>query len=598
MRTFNQIRSDISVVGRGLTGDKNLKYIWGGVPAGAHAAYSFKENAVLLPIIDQDKLSDTQLTWLMAWDRHERLHWEKSCGKYMEQEYSKLNSLEQELMQRFEDSRIETGNTSMTASEMEQRRIYGAEDIVLTEKGNDENLYAFRMHEYENVCSNSKRIAMNNRWSYLAMALQFKIAGYGDFPIPEELQEFFDIGWKIVSDGRFTKAKKIKEQGTWIIGQLAKEVYKAWEQKEEQQEKEKEDQEDSENSEDSGDSEDSISSEFEKSNVGEDKLDPNQIQIEVGNMSIDVNSENEKEVNSTNTKELKIPYNMEDEDVVPKEFPDSFSLINSQISSKAQELKGILSVILRSRARTSIQKNRLNGRINKRVLSIVPTGKTRVMQKKTEGIDLNTDVQIVIDLSGSMWSGTYNDVKRSVLAACVAICICEALSNISGINVEVIGFNSLIPKYSENAKGMSRSSDRIITYFFKKFDENYSAVKDRMGSMAVHLNDGGSVGGCNVDHEVIWRGAHRLIKRGKKRKIQFVLSDGQPSGCGGTYKGLLETELIRVNEKIKSIGIEQVAIGIQDNNVEKFYENSLVLYDLEKLDQEALLLIAKMFLSK
>jgi len=116
--------------------------------------------------------------------------------------------------------------------------------------------------------------------------------------------------------------------------------------------------------------------------------------------------------------------------------------------------------------------------------------------------------------------------------------------------------------------------------------------------MSVPFSEGGSVGGCNVDHEVIWRGAHRLIRRGSKRKIQFVLSDGVPNGCGGTYNGFLKEELKRVNNKIQALGIEQVAIGIQDNGVESFYPNTLVLHELDKLDQEALNLIAQMFLAK
>ena len=605
MRTFNQIRSDISVVGRGFTGDKTLRYIWGGVPAGAYAAYSFEQNAVLLPIIDQDKLDDQQIKNLMAWDRHERLHWEKSCGEYVKKEYSKLVSLEQELMQRFEDSRIETGNVSMTVNELEQHRIYG-ETPVLVEAGSDEELYEFRMSEFEETCNKHEKIAMNNRWGYLAMALQYKIAGYGNFPIPEELKNLFDIGWKIMSDGRFSKAKKMKQKGTWIIGQLAKDVYKAW-----QEEDDKEDKEDKEdNSDDSSEGEESeesgksnpkdskskdsqsISGEFQKSNKGSDKLDPNKIQALVGQMALD---QKESGVNLNN---VNIPYNMEDEDIVPKEFPDAFMQICSQISDKANELRGMLTVILRSRSQSSVQKNRLHGRINKRALPGVPNGKNRVMQKKTEGISLDTDVQIIIDLSGSMWSGKYQGVSRSVLAACVASCITESLSNVYGVNVEVIGFNSLVPRNSTNAQGFERASDRILTHFFKTFEENYQAVKDRMGSMAVHLENGGSVGGCNVDHEVIWRGASRLLKRGKKRKIQFVLSDGHPSGCGGTYGGFLEEELIKVNEKIKSLGIEQVAIGIQDDNVEKFYPKTLVLHELDKLDQEALTLIAELFLSR
>ncbi len=643
MRTSNQLRSDISVVGRGLTGDKTLRYVWGGVPAGAHAAYSFEENAVFLPFIDQEYLTDEQISCLKGWDRHERLHWEKSCPKYMKQEYHKLNSLEQELMQRLEDSRNETGNVSMTATEMERRRVHGGDDFVLVEAGNDEHLFAFRMSEYEDVCANYEKIAMNNRWGYLAMALQFKVAGYGDFPIPEDLQSFFDIGWKILSDGRFTKAKKIKAPGTWIVGQLAKDIYRAWQEEEEKQEGQEnesgqgekndkgQNQKDDNCSSDKGDSDssassdqsggadqkkvssgqtsndssndrgqasrrgkksDSIASEFEKSNRGTDKLDPNQIQAEVGRMALD---QKEKGIK---VEEANIPYNMEDEDVIPNEFPAAFEQICAQITSKAAELKGILTVILRSRAQTSIQKNRLRGRINKRALPGVPAGKTRVMQKKTEGVDHDTDVQIIVDLSGSMWGNEYLGVKRSVLAACVCVCIAEALSNVYGINVEVIGFNSLPPRHQDYSKNLKRSSDRVMTYFFKKFEENYHAVKDRMGSMAVSLSDNGSVGGCNVDHEVIWRGAHRLIKRGAKRKIQFVLSDGHPSGFGGTYGGYLETELKRVNEKIQSLGVEQVAIGIQDDNVEKFYPRTLVLQELDKLDQEALMLIAQLFLSR
>jgi len=604
VRTSNQIRSDISVVGRGLN-NENIKYIWGGVPSGAHAAFSFEKNAILLPILDQEILTEEQVNNLMAWDRHERLHALKSCGDYMKKKYGSLNKLEQHLFQRLEDSRIETGNSSMSFSEMESLRIHGEKNIVQEETGRDECLRSFRMNEFKDVCKDYIKIAHNNRWGYLSMALQFKVANYGDFPIPEELQKFFDIGWKILSDGRFKKSRKTGRAGTWTIGELTKEVIKAWDiedSKEENNSKdnnENESNKDGEEKEEEGengekgeeDDNESISEEFITSNKDDDSLDPNKLGLEVGQMSLD---QEEKKVKPLS---MNLPYNMEDEDLIPNEFPNEFFQICSQITDKAQELRGILTVILRSRTRTQVNKNRLHGKINHRSLSSVSCGNTKIMQKTKEGINLNTDIQIIIDLSGSMWYSTYKEIKRSTLAACVAITLTEALSNVYGINVEVIGFNSVTPKHPENIQPkMQRSHDKILTHFFKTFDENYYSVKNRLGAMAVTLEKGGAVGGANVDHEVIWRGAHRLLKRGKKRKIQLVLSDGIPSGCGGTYNGFLETELTRVNNKIKTTGIEQVAIGIQNNGVELFYPRTLVLYELDKLDQEALKLVADLLL--
>lgn len=599
MQTMHKLRSNISIVGKGYTGDKTLKYIWGGVPAGAHAAYSFKDNAILLPNFDQEQLTEEQTENLMAWDRHERLHWEKSCGEFMNSKYSNLNQLEQELFQRFEDSRIETGNLNMTATERKRRRIHN-DHTVATEAGNDEYLLNFRMREYGEVSNSYEKISTNNRWGYLAMALQFKMAGYGNFPIPEELKKHFDNAWKIVSDGRFTKAKSLKGPGTWICGELAKEVYRVW-----QTEDEKEEKQDKQNKKGQGDKKgqgeqqsqskesdnksqkESINSEFMDSDK-ESKLDPNRLQAEVGKMSEEQSKDKDFKV-----KDLNLPYNMEDESVIPDEFPEEFEKICSSISEKANELRAILAVILRSITKNRIEKNRLHGRINKRALARVRSGKTRIMQKTKEGVDLDTDVQIIIDLSGSMWG------EKALLAAGVAVCLCEALNVTNQINVEVIGFNSLNPKHPENIqKGMKRAYDRVITYYFKCFDEHYHPIKNRLGSMVVDINRGGSCGGCNVDHEVIWEGASRILKRNKKRKIQFVLSDGRPSGCGGTYGGFLETELSRVNEKIVALGVEQVAIGIQDDSVKKFYPNSIVIEDLSMLDQEALQLIANMFFKK
>ena len=92
-------------------------------------------------------------------------------------------------------------------------------------------------------------------------------------------------------------------------------------------------------------------------------------------------------------------------------------------------------------------------------------------------------------------------------------------------------------------------------------------VRYRLGSCASNvdysdLKNGGSVGGCNCDHENLLYAASRLYAQKEKNKILIVLCDGQPSGFNGTYGGLLLKELHKAVKKVRSSGIKLFCYGM------------------------------------
>jgi cobalamin biosynthesis protein CobT len=145
--------------------------------------------------------------------------------------------------------------------------------------------------------------------------------------------------------------------------------------------------------------------------------------------------------------------------------------------------------------------------------------------------------------------------------------------------------------------GMDRTLDIVNRWVFKSFDETYAKAFPRFGSMSVGMNtknmdSTGSVGGCNVDHEVILWGASRLWQQLPDRKIQIVLSDGQPSGYGHDYGGLLDRMLCLTNSKIVRSGIEQYCFSIQSDCCRHYYKHWKIINNIEDLNSEALKFLA------
>jgi cobalamin biosynthesis protein CobT len=83
----------------------------------------------------------------------------------------------------------------------------------------------------------------------------------------------------------------------------------------------------------------------------------------------------------------------------------------------------------------------------------------------------------------------------------------------------------------------------------------------------------------NADGESVLWAASRLYSRPEKRKILFVISDGEPQNAETGYNKLGK-HLKKVVDMISKKGIECVGIGIQTDAVEEYYKNNVVLNDM------------------
>lgn len=306
-----------------------------------------------------------------------------------------------------------------------------------------------------------------------------------------------------------------------------------------------------------------------------------------------------------------VPYNVFDRTLVANEFPDHARALKSAIGPKIGQTRKELMKVLLGMANDQTQTCLKRGRLDQRMLHKIPKHDHRVFSRTVRAKRLTCDVQIVIDLSGSMCSG--HPLSRAEVSAQMCMLLGECLS-VLNIPFEIIGFNTSPAQYSHyydetpsecsneaaeaERNGMDRCHDLINRWIFKEFNETYRACFNRLGALSVDMNTrggenrGGTVGGCNVDHEVILWGASRLWQQRSERKIQIVLSDGQPSGFGGDYGGLLDRMLVLTNAKIAKSGIEQYCFSIQSECCRHYYRNWHIVNDISDLNSQALKFLA------
>lgn len=296
-----------------------------------------------------------------------------------------------------------------------------------------------------------------------------------------------------------------------------------------------------------------------------------------------------------------IGFNIHDREVVASPNEAVYKNVHNLIGPQIAHVRDMLAVYLRSLTQSRSIFHLRNGKMSQKHLYKTAKGieNKYIFKQTTRGEEFSVAVSLVVDLSGSMgcatgWGGDRGHLSRSGLAMQMAILLSEVF-NLLEIPFEVVGFNTDQKPgyesygYRERTNGF-RHAEFINYWVFKSFNDSYTAgdTRYRLGSIT------GS--GCNVDHEVIYWAAGRLWKRNTKRKLQIVLSDGQPSGFGGNYGGLLDSELIRVNKEIVAAGIEQFAFGLQSECVKKYYRDFMVLNNMEDLNMEALKMFANYLL--
>jgi cobalamin biosynthesis protein CobT len=267
-----------------------------------------------------------------------------------------------------------------------------------------------------------------------------------------------------------------------------------------------------------------------------------------------------------------------DKEIVPPKgdndaYRATYQMVQKQVSTMRAKLQDMIKI--RTVSRFEADKER--GVIDAASLYGLRTGNKRVFAQKTKAESIDTAVSILIDLSGSMNSRTGGKYTKAEYAKMAAVALGETLNTI-GVPFEIIGFHNTGSSYDE------RDYQRWMPfeyYMFKAFNEQYPQVKTRLNDVYGRHE--------NVDGEAVMFVAKRLAQRPERRKMLFVISDGNP--CGGGSHTAMRKHLKDTVKKITKASIEVFGIGALTDSVKEYYSRDngasyIVITDIEQLPVE------------
>lgn len=287
-----------------------------------------------------------------------------------------------------------------------------------------------------------------------------------------------------------------------------------------------------------------------------------------------------------------------------------------------QSVSGVLSVMKRKVERALIaieqrgwQGGQEWGRLDNRRLVGAYRGDADVFRLKDNRREINTAVQILIDLSGSMHGGC---PQKIVLAQQAAICLAEAIAR-NGVALEVTGFHCMgiafdtdkdpgsydrwtlamhgqahTPTgtvYADKQK-FSRWS-QLDCVVFKDFEDDMRVARRSLAAIE------GQCGGDNCDGESVMWAYQRLAKRPEPRKIMLVLSDGKPATNTSFDEEHLGQHLRDVTGYIESQPNTTIlGVGIASAEVRKYYSRHVVVRSITELGGTVMDQLAKLMLGE
>lgn len=185
------------------------------------------------------------------------------------------------------------------------------------------------------------------------------------------------------------------------------------------------------------------------------------------------------------------------------------------------------------------------GRLNTTKLFRVRTGNPKVFTQKTEAVAVNTSLHILLDASASM----YGKPMELATASCHAIA--SACSGIKGLSIAITAFN-----------GNYRGDVGLV----------YPLLK---AGQPVHARIGILPSGGTPLAPALWWVMQQFLFARERRKMLFILTDGQPHDLTATQKALVMA---------KKIGLETYGIGMLDQSINNLLPDaSRVIYRLEEL---------------
>lgn len=227
------------------------------------------------------------------------------------------------------------------------------------------------------------------------------------------------------------------------------------------------------------------------------------------------------------------------------------------VQKHIKEINSVVSLIRKMKAHNNsgVSHYRLSGRFD--LSTCYKKDNYKIFkQRKAPSPEADLVVEILVDNSGSMCG------KKSKLAGEALIIFCEAL-------------NRLHIPFAVDAFTEGR---HCITIKLKEFRDDYNKVKTNMTLLTEQYScDALCTFSSNIDEVNLRYVRDVLNKQPQKDKMCIVISDGATCGDWRTLR--------KVAENMEKSGILVLGVGIYDNNVEKIYNNHIVLRDTKDLEQ-------------
>ncbi len=223
----------------------------------------------------------------------------------------------------------------------------------------------------------------------------------------------------------------------------------------------------------------------------------------------------------------------------------------------------------------------------------IPKYEPRIFQEKIERFTLkDTAVGLMVDSSGSMYGRKAELAKQTVFA--LGECLAAAKVRFGMWSFTTKDYETGNHRFSEASKEeqtlYSRWGDSHLTVA-KDFNDKWEAVRHNTCTMFDQMYH-------NLDSEAVLFAGQQLLAQRQKRKVLFVLSDGDPC-CGSDshtehltpqyVQGRQDKHLVEVVTALRAQGVEVVGIGICTSSVDMFYKPAaVVVHDMSDLPKVVL----------
>jgi len=224
------------------------------------------------------------------------------------------------------------------------------------------------------------------------------------------------------------------------------------------------------------------------------------------------------------------------------------------------------------------------GRLDTKRIVAGSLGSPVVYKQRKDRMELDTAVHFLIDLSGSMSGSKCKVAMEATVAFSECLEGTQIKYQISGFDNggDDKGLSDLVYK-AESSRKVYHRYEPLNLFKFKDFNQTLQLAKGPISCI------GSCASGNNSDRDAVIWAYHELLQRPEKRKILFVLSDGQPANATinvrdeYSVRGSLVKGLKDAIDECGEHGVECVGVGILTDHVKNIYPKSVSITKVDDL---------------